>query len=138
MKKLVFRPGDGEPLRMPGQTAPRGWEIVVDPKGVGARQLSFGVQDVDVGSHIPIHMHDKEEEILFFWGGKGKVIVEDEEFEVFPGCTAFLPIDVWHGVVNTGDEPLRLTWCFSPPGYEEEFRRMTSTGVDHTPPPKSG
>jgi len=95
---------------MTGQ-APRGWGIVVSPDGVGSEGLSFGMQDVDVGSAIPYHVHDKEEEILFFWRGQGK-------------C-----------VVNTGDEPLRLTWCFSPPGYEKEFRRMSETGEDHEAPP---
>jgi mannose-6-phosphate isomerase-like protein (cupin superfamily) len=130
MKKLVFHPGEGEPLRMPGE-APRGWEIVIDPRNVGSREFAFGTQEVDVGSQIPVHVHDREEEILFFYGGRGKMIIEGEEVEVGPGSTAFLPIGVWHGVVNTGGEPLKLTWCFSPPGYEEEFRKMTRTGMDH-------
>jgi mannose-6-phosphate isomerase-like protein (cupin superfamily) len=133
-KKLFFRPGEAEPLRMTGQ-APRGWGIVVSPDGVGSEGLSFGMQDVDVGSAIPYHVHDKEEEILFFWRGQGKCVVEGEEFEITPGSTAYFPIGVWHGIVNTGDEPLRLTWCFSPPGYEKEFRRMSETGKDHEAPP---
>ena len=51
-KKFFFSPGEAEPLRMTGQ-APRGWGIVISPNGVGSEGLSFGVQDIDVGSEIP-------------------------------------------------------------------------------------
>ena len=132
-KKLFFRPGEAEPLRMSG-TAPRGWGIVISPDGVGSERLSFGVQDVDVGSEIPYHVHDKEEEILFFWRGKGKCVIENEEYEITPGSSVYFPIGVWHGIVNTGDEPLSLTWCFSPPGMKmssaawPKWARTTSRG----------
>ena len=135
MGKLFFSPGEAEYLCMSGQ-APRQWGIVVSPDRVGSRQLSFGVQEIDVGSQIPVHIHDKEEEILFFWRGEGKCILDDDEFDIEPGSTAYVPIGVWHGVVNTGNEPLRLTWCFSPPGRENAFREMTQTGVDVPPRPK--
>ena len=134
MKKIFFRPGEAEPLRIASE-APREWGIVVSPEGVGAERLSFGVQEVDIGSRIPVHVHDKEEEILFFWGGRGRCILDDEEFEIEPGSTAYVPIGVWHGVVNTGDEPLRLTWTFSPPGREKVFRHMAATGEDMPPRP---
>ena len=137
MPKLFFRPGEAEHVRMRGD-APRQWGIVVSPEGVGSERLSFGVQEVDIGSRIPVHVHDREEEILFFWAGKGICILDDEEFEIVPGSTAYIPIGVWHGVVNTGDEPLKLTWCFSPPGREKAFRRMVETGVDVPPRPRQG
>ena len=83
--------------------------------------LSMGNQDIPVGGGIPVHLHEKEEEILFFHEGEAEVEVDGEVYQVKAGMTAFLPVGVTHGLRNTGDVPVKLLWIFSPPGYEEIF-----------------
>ena len=38
--------------------------------------------------------------------------------EVGPGQVVYTPPGVEHQFVNTGDEPVKLFWTFSPPGPE--------------------
>lgn len=127
----VFGWDDGEKVEMRNVALARGWRILADPANTGARRLSMGNQDIPVGGGIPAHLHEKEEEILFFHAGEGALDVDGETFSIRPGMSVFLPAGVRHGLRNTGDVPLRLFWVFSPPGYEDVFRRMAEAGKDH-------
>ena len=127
----VFGWDDGEKLEIREVALSRGWRILVDGKNTGAAHLSMGNQDIPVGGGIPEHLHEKEEEILCFHEGEGEVSVGEETFAVGPGMTCFLPMNVLHGVRNTGKIPLKLLWIFSPPGYEEMFREMSAQSLDH-------
>ncbi len=127
----VFGWGEGERIEMKGVKEPRGWRILVDPKGARSTRLSMGTQEIPPGGRIPRHLHEREEEILFFHEGEGEAEVGGETHPVGPGSTVFLPVGVPHGVRNTGERPIRLVWVFSPPGYEEIFREMGRRGLDH-------
>jgi quercetin dioxygenase-like cupin family protein len=127
----VFKWGEGERIEMRQVDEPRGWRIQVDPVNTGASRLSMGTQDISTGGRIPVHLHEREEEILFFHEGEGEVEVDGEARAVGPGMSAFLPPGVRHGVRNTGGSPLKLVWIFSPPGYEEVFREMARREMDH-------
>ncbi len=102
---------------------PRRVHIMVERAGTGAEHLAMGTQEIDPGSRIPLHVHEDAEEILFIYGGHGRVQVGAEEFETGPETAVFVPKGTLHGVVNLSGEPLLLTWTFSPPGAEERFRR---------------
>ena len=41
-----------------------------------------------------------------------------------PGVAIFIPPNVEHRFVNTGDAPLWITWTFSPPGFEKQVRQI--------------
>ncbi len=127
----VFDWDDGEILEIKDVELPRGWRIIVDPRNTAARHLSMGNQDIPVGGGIPRHLHEHEEEILFFHEGEAEVEVDGETFAVRAGMSAFLPAGVPHGLRNTGEVPLKLVWIFSPPGYEDLFRQMAASSRDH-------
>jgi mannose-6-phosphate isomerase-like protein (cupin superfamily) len=80
---------------------------------------------------IPVHVHEREEEILFFHEGSGELEVDGEKFPITPGMSVFLPLNIPHGLRNTGKGPLKLLWIFSPPGYENIFREMAGSEMDH-------
>ncbi len=127
----VFGWDDGERLEMRNVALPRGWRILADPANTDSRWLSMGNQDIPVGGGIPEHLHEKEEEILFFHAGEGEMDVDGETFSIRSGMSVFLPAGVPHGLRNTGDVPLQLFWVFSPPGYEDVFRKMAESSKDH-------
>ncbi|MCY3824268.1 MAG: cupin domain-containing protein [Nitrospinae bacterium] len=127
----VFDWDDGEKIEMVDIELPRGWRILIDPRNTNSRMLSMGNQDIPVGGGIPVHLHEKEEEILFFHEGEADVQVDGKVYQVKAGMTAFLPVGVEHGLRNTGDVPLKLLWIFGPPGYEEIFRHMSDIDTDH-------
>ena len=65
----------------------------------------MGLEEVDSNSEIPIHSHSEAEEIIFVYGGQGKAYVGDEVADLKPGTVIYLPPNVEHRFVNTGDEP---------------------------------
>ncbi|MFP6891749.1 MAG: cupin domain-containing protein [Nitrospinota bacterium] len=127
----LFGLGDGERVEMGGVDEPRGWRIQVCPQNTASERLSMGTQEIPPGGRIPVHLHEREEEILFFHAGEGEVEVDGAVHPVGPGMSVFLPPGVSHGVRNTGGLPIKLVWIFSPPGYEEVFRQMARRGMDH-------
>ena len=50
--------------------------------------------------------HTHGDAVKYYLSGKGKEIIDEEEVPVEPGDMAFIPGNVWHGTVNTGDEPM--------------------------------
>ena len=48
-----------------------------------------------------------------FTSGVGVVRIDGVETAVRAGSTVFVPGMAWHGVRNTGDEPLRLFYVFA-------------------------
>lgn len=123
LSKAVLRPNEGEVLAVGppdiGQII-----IKVDPRNTGETRLAMGVQVLEPGGVIPVHLHEGLEELIFVYAGHGKTIVAEDEVELVPGTTLYVPRQVWHGITNTGQEPLRLTWTVCPPGLENFFREM--------------
>ncbi|WP_137389825.1 cupin domain-containing protein [Rhodoligotrophos defluvii] len=86
--------------------------------------FSVGIQVVAPHSYIRKHAHDRNLEVLFVWGGKGRAIVGDEEHPMRPGTLIMLPKNVEHKFINDGDEDLKLLWTMSPHGLEDFFRQI--------------
>ena len=45
-------------------------------------------------------------------------VVGDERSDVGPETAIYLPPNIKHQLINTGDKPLRMFWVYSPPGAE--------------------
>jgi quercetin dioxygenase-like cupin family protein len=56
---------------------------------------------------------DSAEEVLYIVTGTGEAEVGDERGRVTAGDLAVIPAMVPHGIVNVGDEPLRVVGFFS-------------------------
>ena len=93
---------------------PRTSWILVSEKTVGAKNLAMGVNETEVGSMVPEHRHEKEEEVMFFLQGKGQFITDKETIELKPGICIYNPPGESHKIVNTGDEVLKFVWIYSP------------------------
>ena len=131
--ELVVHRREGEHLRI-GSVHARPVEILIAPDRTGNANLSFGVQEMDPGGKIPLHNHPDAEELLYFYAGRALVTIDGRTYGVGPETAVFFPRGAWHEIVAVGNEPLKLTWTFSPPGYEHTFREMARTGIDHERP----
>ena len=77
----------------------------------GAEHTAVVYFEVQPGNHLPTHT-DSAEEILYIVAGEGEAEIGDERGRVRAGDLAVIPAMAPHGVVNTGDEPLRVVGFF--------------------------
>ena len=123
LAKHVFAPGEGEYLAWGGPAAGQ-VTIMIDPANSGPTGLCVLSQTLDPGSMVPVHHHEKAEQVLFIVSGRGRVSIADHQVEAQPGVTVHVPKGVAHGIANTGDHPLPILEITSPPGFQEIFRKM--------------
>lgn len=109
LKVVDIRNVEGE-RRDPPRTS---W-ILVSEKTVGAKNLALGVNETDPGSMVPEHMHETEEEVMFFLEGEGKFVTETEEIDIRPGICIYNPPGGKHKILNTGKTKLKFVWVYSP------------------------
>ena len=124
----VLAAGEGEVISRKGNTV----TVKVDPK-TGSPGMAMGTQALETGVGIPVHMHERADEVLFIHAGRGVAVLGGQRKEVNEGDTVFVPRGVWHGVESRG-EAVDLLWVVTPPGLETYFRE---TGVPPGAPPKA-
>jgi mannose-6-phosphate isomerase-like protein (cupin superfamily) len=63
---------------------------------------------VPPGSAIPVHEHQREEEIYFIFSGTGVLTVDGSDHRVGPGILTLCPAGCAHGLRNVGSEEIKL------------------------------
>ncbi|MFQ5856138.1 MAG: cupin domain-containing protein [Anaerolineae bacterium] len=87
----------------------------------GVEGLAVGMTILPPGKASSFHSHDVECETWIVTSGEGEVRVGDERKRVGPESVIFLPRNIKHQVINTGEEPLRMFWIYTPPGGEKSI-----------------
>jgi mannose-6-phosphate isomerase-like protein (cupin superfamily) len=124
LSRYIVPPGQGEVLELGPPNAGK-IIITVDPKNTGETRFCMLIQVLNPGGVVPVHLHEREEQILFFYAGCGTASLDDKEMEVRPGTTVYVPRQMWHGFTNTGPEPLCVFETTSPAGPENAFRELS-------------
>lgn len=84
------------------------------------KYLQVTLMAIPPGGNIGLETHPETDQFLRVDGGKGVCKMGpaednlDFEQEVSDGWAIVVPAGVWHDVVNTGDEPLRLYSVYAP------------------------
>lgn len=69
---------------------------------------------------IGLETHPENDQFFRFEKGKGKVIVNDAEYEVEDGESVIVPMGAQHNVINLSDtEPLKFYTIYSPAHHED-------------------
>ncbi len=96
-----------------------------EPAVTKAERFSFGVVELAQGKGHERHNHPGSEEIIYVVAGSGEQMVDDKPpVPVGPGATIYVPADVYHSTVNTGNEPMQLIVVYSPAGPERLLRTI--------------
>ena len=75
---------------------------------------------------IGMETHEKNDQFFRFESGKGKCIIDGNEYEVKDGDAVIVPAGAKHNVINTSDkEDLKLYTIYSPPNHEDGIIRRT-------------
>lgn len=95
---------------------------------------SFAKFTLGVGGVLPVHRHDKTEELAYILSGEGAAIGlgddgEEIDMPISEGYVWYNPPGAWHAVRNTGPEPLSMIFATIPneaKGLLAFFRKIGS------------
>lgn len=96
---------------------------------LGSQNLWLGSSNVDPGYTTNPHFHETQEEIFYCVSGKGRIRVDDEEHEFYPGMVCYVPAKCTHQLINDGDEVLKVVAAVSPAFEREQF--IKDHDMDH-------
>lgn len=126
---MVIGPEEGESFWQPGPHHGH-MTIKVGPHNHPSNLFSMGTQVMPPGCHVRSHGHARNDEVLFFYEGSGRCIVDGQTHAVQPGSTVVLGRYVEHSIHNDGDKEMKFFWVFSPPGLEQVIE---AAGKPRTP-----
>ena len=95
----------------------------------------FGMitQEVSPGTTIPVHLHEREDELIFIQSGEGEATLGEQVVKLAAGSTLFVPRGTWHGGRNTGPAALNWIAIYSPSGFEGYFREIGRRSPEEPP-----
>lgn len=99
-------------------------EVRVSPRTVPGLGFASGVQEVAPGGYVREHLHPAQEELLFFYEGRGTAVIDGVDHPLVPGTTVYLGPNRRHKFVNEGPGPLKFFWFLMPGGLEDFFERI--------------
>jgi len=85
----------------------------VSPK-TGSEEFMAGITVFEPGEASSYHVHPVSEEVNVVLEGMGLVVSEGEEAPFKTGDAMWVPKGVYHQHTNTGTEPLKLLWIYTP------------------------
>ena len=105
--------------------------IKVSPSGQG--RFAMIAQQMAPGSRIPIHLHEREDEIIFIHSGNGTATLGEKQSTIGAGSVLYVPQGTWHGGENSGDTVMWWIAIYSPSGFEGYFREIGTRAPKDTP-----
>ncbi|MCA9385869.1 cupin domain-containing protein [Candidatus Dojkabacteria bacterium] len=78
------------------------------------------------GEEIGLETHNDNDQFFRFESGKGKCLIDGNEYSVSDGVAVIVPAGAEHNVINTSDtEPLRMYTIYSPAHHKDQIERAT-------------
>ena len=103
--------------------------LLVTPEDMGAAGFILGCHTMDPGGFAPEHVHEQEQEAMFFYAGTGIATIDGVEYEIRPESVMLAPAKVKHSIRNTGNEPLKFVFAYCPPLPEHVSRQAYFDGA---------
>ena len=101
-----------------------------EPRVTSTERFTMGVVILQPGKGHARHNHPGSEEIIYVVSGEGEQMVDDQPpVKVSPGASIYIPADIYHSTVNTGNEPMKLIVVYSPAGPERLLREIPGCKV---------
>ena len=67
------------------------------------------------GTEIGSEVHPENDQFFRFEAGEGKVVIDDDQYDVADGSAIVVPAGARHNIINVSDtEPLKLYTIYSP------------------------
>lgn len=88
---------------------------------------------------IGVETHHDNDQFFRFEKGKGKCIIDGNEYLVKDGDVIIVPAGAKHNIINTSDsEELKLYTLYSPPHHKDNIVRTTKAEAEENAPEFDG
>lgn len=125
---FVVQPDEGESFWQPVPANGYAEVRVSHRKDPSIQSLATGIQVIAPGCHIREHVHPAQEELLFFFEGRGDAVIDGRFYPLQAGTTVYVGAGHRHKFINTSpDQELKMCWVMLPggePGLDDFFARI--------------
>jgi quercetin dioxygenase-like cupin family protein len=119
---LAVRAGEGQRSR-----SPLGGDITYIVRGENSNGALAALEAVNpAGEGPPLHVHTREDEVVYVLGGEIRWKLGDQLSLTGPGSFVFIPRGVPHTWQNVGNGECTMLITFAPAGMEGFFDRLAS------------
>ncbi|WP_203567741.1 cupin domain-containing protein [Aestuariimicrobium ganziense] len=100
------------------------------------KYLQMTLMSIEPGKSIGLEKHPETDQFVRLDAGQGKAVMGPEEDqldfeqEVSDGWAVFVPAGMWHDVINTGDEPMRLYVIYAPSHHAQGITQATAEDAE--------
>lgn len=99
------------------------------------KYLQTTVMSIEPGDDIGLEVHDDHDQFLRIEAGQAEVHmgINKENMQTWQAgddYAIFVPAGVWHNIVNTGDEPLKVYSIYSPPEHAHGTVHLTKAAAE--------
>lgn len=106
-----------------------------EPRVTGSQIMATGVVELEAGKGHERHNHPGCDEIIYVMQGEGEQFIESEDGtvdkrSVKAGDLIFVPADLFHGTLNSGNSPMRLLVVYQTAGPEAFLRGLPDCRVE--------
>ncbi len=113
---IIVPPGGGEELNMVGS------QFFHKVKSEDTNDVFSVIEIVTPpGKGVALHVHEREDELVYLLEGEIEVSLGDQKMTAVPGVMALLPRGIPHGFTNIGDKPSRLMDTILPGQFDNYF-----------------
>jgi quercetin dioxygenase-like cupin family protein len=78
------------------------------------------------GKGVALHVHEREDELVYLLEGEIEVTLGDQKMKAVPGVMALLPRRIPHGFTNIGNKPSRLLDTILPGQFDNYFVELAA------------
>lgn len=89
------------------------------------KHMQLVLMTLQVGEEIGSEVHEGHDQFFRIEEGKGRVMIDDNSYDIEDDDAIIVPAGARHNVINTGSEPLRLYTLYGPPEHREGVLHAT-------------
>ena len=99
-----------------------------------AKQMQLVLMSLNVGEEIGEETHQDNDQFFRFESGKGKCIIDGNEYDVKDGDAIVVPAGAKHNIINTDPAAaLKMYTIYAPPHHKDGIIRATKEDAESIP-----
>ena len=116
-RAYVIQPDEGDSFWQPVPANGYAEVRVSQRTDPSIRSFASGIQVIAPGCYIREHVHPAQEELLFFFEGRGEAVIDGESHPLRAGTTVYVGAGHRHKFVNSDPvRELKMCWVMLPGG----------------------